>query len=141
MTILLVFGLGVILSGPAWSIGPDELLDDPVLETRARAITKQLRCVVCQNQSIDDSNADIARDMRLIVRERIVAGDTDAQVIDYLVGRYGDYVLLDPPFKVITLPLWFGPPALILVVLLVVVVRTRRSLAAHSAAAKSKDTA
>ena len=104
---------------PALAVEPDEVLDDPVLEARAREISKELRCVVCQNQSIDDSHADIARDMRLLVRERLKAGDTDTEVVGYLVARYGDYVLLRPPFQTNTLALWIGPPlmAVILVVL------------------------
>ncbi len=113
---------------PVLAIGPDEILDDPVLEIRARSISKHLRCVVCQNQSIDDSNAEIARDMRLIVRERLVAGDSDDEAISYLVSRYGDYVLLQPPFKAATLPLWLGPPILVLFVGFLVIVRTRRKL-------------
>ena len=84
-------------------------LADPALETRARAINKELRCLVCQNQSIDASNAGLAADMRSIVRERIAAGDSDAAVIDFFVARYGDWVLLDPPFKARTLVLWLGP--------------------------------
>ena len=122
--------LALAAPGPASAIRPDEILDDPVLEARARAISGQLRCVVCQNQSIDDSNAEIARDMRLIVRERLIAGDSDAAAIGYLVARYGDYVLLDPPFKATTLPLWLGPPFLILLVLAIVFMRTRARFAA-----------
>lgn len=98
------------VAGMAVAVEPDEMLADPALEERAREISKDLRCVVCQNQSIDDSNADIARDLRLLVRERLVAGDTDEQVVAYIVARYGDYVLLDPPFQVNTLALWLGPP-------------------------------
>ena len=94
---------------PAQAVNPDEILDDPVLEARARAISKQLRCVVCQNQSIDDSDAPLARDLRLLARERLVAGDTDAATIDFIVVRYGDFVLLQPPFKPKTYGLWFGP--------------------------------
>ncbi len=113
-------------AGPAWAVEPDEMLDDPVLESRARDISKQLRCVVCQNQTIDNSNAEIARDMRLFVRERLVAGDSDEQAIGYLVERYGDYVLLDPPFKFSTLPLWLGPPFLVLAIGLVLLMNIRR---------------
>jgi cytochrome c-type biogenesis protein CcmH len=102
---------------PALAVEPDEVLDDPVLEGRAREISKELRCVVCQNQSIDDSHADIARDMRLLVRERLQAGDTDTEVVGYLVARYGDYVLLRPPFQTNTLALWIGPPLMAVIVL------------------------
>ena len=90
------------------------MLKDPALEARARAISRELRCLVCQNQSIDDSGADLAHDLRVIVRERLTAGDSDDQVKAYLVARYGDYVLLDPPFKATTLLLWLGPAALLL---------------------------
>ncbi|HJN25418.1 MAG TPA: cytochrome c-type biogenesis protein, partial [Rhodospirillales bacterium] len=90
-----------------------EVLDDPVLEGRAREVSKGLRCVVCQNQSIDDSNAELARDMRILVRERIVAGDSNQQVEDYMVSRYGDFVLLKPPLKTTTYVLWFGPVLII----------------------------
>ncbi|MBF0249903.1 MAG: cytochrome c-type biogenesis protein CcmH [Alphaproteobacteria bacterium] len=93
----------------AWAVEPHEILKDPTLEARAREVGKQLRCVVCQNQAIDDSNAELAGDMRVLVRERIQAGDSNQQVIDYMVDRYGDYVLLDPPFKARTLVLWIGP--------------------------------
>ncbi|HRX04273.1 MAG TPA: cytochrome c-type biogenesis protein CcmH, partial [Anaerolineae bacterium] len=88
---------------------PDEVLADPALEARARTLSQDLRCLVCQNQSIDDSNAPLARDLRIIVRERLSAGDTDKQVIDYLVTRYGNYVLLKPPLQADTLLLWIGP--------------------------------
>ncbi|MFV2093124.1 MAG: cytochrome c-type biogenesis protein CcmH [Hyphomicrobiales bacterium] len=91
------------------AVEPGELLDDPVLEQRAREISKNLRCLVCQNQSIDESNADLARDLRIIVRKRLVAGDSDENVIGFIVARYGDWVLLRPPFKPKTWLLWFGP--------------------------------
>ncbi|HLT00548.1 MAG TPA: cytochrome c-type biogenesis protein [Geminicoccaceae bacterium] len=88
---------------------PDEILADPVLEQRARDLSKQLRCLVCQNQSIDDSDAELARDLRRIVREQLVAGRSDQEIIDYLTARYGDFVLLKPPVKPATWGLWFGP--------------------------------
>lgn len=94
---------------------PDEVLADPVLEQRARALSRQLRCLVCQNQSIDDSDAELAHDLRQIVRERLVAGDSDGQIISFLTARYGDFVLLKPPVKPATWGLWFGP-AVVLVV-------------------------
>lgn len=116
-TILAAFAMAALVSGtPALAVEPDEMLDDPALEARARELSKVLRCVVCQNQSIDDSAADIARDMRLLVRERLVAGDTDSQTIDHMVARYGDYVLLRPPFQTNTLALWVGPPLMAVVV-------------------------
>ena len=99
---------------PAAAIGVDRALPDPVLEARARAIHKQLRCLVCQNQSIDDSGADLARDLRVLVRERIALGDSDGEVLDFVSGRYGDWVLLKPPLDVRTLVLWLGPAALLL---------------------------
>lgn len=98
----------------AQAVEPDEILDDPALEARARDISKDLRCVVCQNQDIDSSNAGVARDLRLLVRERLVAGDTDAEVIEFVRARYGDYVLLKPPFKPETYALWLAPALLVL---------------------------
>lgn len=99
---------------PAFSVEPGEMLADPVLEARARDISKELRCLVCQNQSIDDSNAPLAHDLRVLVRQRLVAGDSDAAVKQYIVARYGDYVLMKPPFKPETWALWLGPPVLLL---------------------------
>lgn len=92
-----------------WAVQPDEILPDPRMEERAREISKDLRCLVCQNQSIDDSNAELARDLRVIVRERLKKGETNDQVLQYVTDRYGDYVLLRPPFKATTLLLWIGP--------------------------------
>ena len=103
------------LALPALAVEPSEILKDPALEARAREIGRELRCVVCQNQSIDDSAAEVAHDMRRAVRDRLVAGDTNGQVFDYMVARYGDYVLLKPPFKTGTLLLWLGAPLLLLV--------------------------
>lgn len=99
----------VMLAGPALAVEPGEKLADPKLEQRARALSAELRCLVCQNQSIDDSNAELARDLRIVVRERIAAGDSDREVMDFVVERYGDFVLLRPPFKPSTLLLWFAP--------------------------------
>ena len=107
-----VLALG-LLQGPAWAVLPDEMLADPGLEMRARTISSGLRCLVCQNQSIDDSGAQLARDLRLVVRERLTAGDSDDQVRDYLVARYGDFVLLKPPVRPGTALLW-GMPLLVL---------------------------
>ena len=101
-------------SSPAWAIRPDEMLANPALEARARAIGRELRCLVCQNESIDDSEADLAHDLRLLVRQRLEAGDTDEQVKQYIVARYGTYVLLKPPFVAETYLLWFGPLILLL---------------------------
>jgi cytochrome c-type biogenesis protein CcmH len=107
---LLVF---VFASAPLAAVEPDEILKDPAQESRARQISGELRCVVCQNQSIDDSNAPLARDLRVLVRDRIKAGDTNAQVMDYVVARYGPFVLLRPPFMLSTLILWLAPAAII----------------------------
>ncbi len=114
---------------PAPAVEPGEMLADPALEARARAITREIRCLVCQNQSIDDSDAELARDLRVIVRERITAGDGDDQVRQYLVARYGDFVLLDPPVKPATWLLWFGPPVLLLAGAIGVGLRLRRRAA------------
>jgi cytochrome c-type biogenesis protein CcmH len=97
---------------PAFAVNPDEVLADPALEARARTISAELRCMVCQNQSIDDSNADLARDLRLLVRQRLVDGDSDKQVIDYLVSRYGEFVLLKPRWSEKTWLLWGAPAGL-----------------------------
>jgi cytochrome c-type biogenesis protein CcmH len=97
----------------ALAVTPDERLADPVLEARARTVSKELRCLVCQNQSIDDSNAALAHDLRVLVRERLVAGDSDQQVIDYIHRLYGDFVLLRPPVMPATYALWFGPAAVL----------------------------
>ena len=103
-----------LLATPAWAVQPDEILADPALEARARAITSGLRCVVCRNESVDESNADIARDVRLIVRERIMAGDTDEQVVQFMVDRFGEYILLNPRASGSNLILWLAGPALLL---------------------------
>ncbi|WP_425444965.1 cytochrome c-type biogenesis protein [Thalassospira marina] len=111
---------------PAFAVNPDEMLSDPVLESRARVISEELRCLVCQNQSIDDSDADLAHDLRVLVRERLLAGDTNDQVIDYIVARYGDYVLLNPPFKPDTYILWASPFILLILATLAVIGFYRR---------------
>ena len=112
---LFLFLLLAMAAASSLAVEPDEMLDDPVLETRAREIGRELRCLVCQNESIEDSNADLARDLRLVVRERLVAGDSDRQVLDYMAARYGDFVLLEPPVKPATWALWFGPAAILLI--------------------------
>ena len=106
--------LALVLAVPAFAVQPDEILDDPALEERARDLSKGLRCLVCRNESIDESNADLARDLRLLVRERLVAGDTDAEVIDFVVDRYGEYVLLRPRASGSTLLLWAAGPIMLL---------------------------
>jgi cytochrome c-type biogenesis protein CcmH len=110
---LLVLAL-MTAAAPAFAVNPDEVLSDPALEARARTLSSELRCMVCQNQSIDDSNADLARDLRLLVRERITDGDSDEQVLNYIVSRYGEFVLLKPRVSVRTLLLWGAPVLLIL---------------------------
>src|SRR2546421_1596416 len=111
---LIVAVLTLVALPPALAVEPDEILSDPALETRARALSRDLRCMVCQNQSIDDSDAPLARDLRILVRERLTAGDSDDQVIDFLVVRYGEVVLLKPRFAWHTAGLWGGPAALLL---------------------------
>jgi len=112
--IAVTFALLSFVPAPARAVTPDEIMSDSKLETRARNLSQELRCVVCQNQSIDDSNAPLARDLRVLLRERLVAGDTDQQVLDYLVARYGNFVLLKPPIQLSTLFLWAGPALFLL---------------------------
>jgi cytochrome c-type biogenesis protein CcmH len=113
LLVLLLLAL-LPLAGPALAVQPDERLADPALEARARALSRELRCIVCQNESIDDSNAPLARDIRVLLRERLAAGDSDTQARAFLVARYGDFVLLRPPIRADTYLLWFGPFALLL---------------------------
>jgi cytochrome c-type biogenesis protein CcmH len=120
MIVLLLFSFSAL------AVEPSEMLPDPALEARAREIGQSLRCVVCQNQSIDDSAAEVAHDMRRAVRERLSAGDSNDQVFAYMVARYGDYVLLKPPFKAGTLVLWLGAPALLLIAAGVLLLAARR---------------
>jgi cytochrome c-type biogenesis protein CcmH len=115
---------------PSLAVNPDEVLADPALEARARVISAQLRCMVCQNQSIDDSNAELAKDLRLLVRERLKNGDTDEAVISYVVSRYGEFVLLKPRFEAKTLVLW-GMPAILLVAGIITLVLAGRRRAAR----------
>jgi cytochrome c-type biogenesis protein CcmH len=122
----LALALGLGLATAAAAVEPSERLADPALETRARALSKDLRCLVCQNQSIDDSNAELARDLRRLVRERLVAGDSDAQILSFLVARYGDFVLLDPPVKPATYLLWGGPALILIGAMVAAVVFVRR---------------
>jgi cytochrome c-type biogenesis protein CcmH len=122
-------------AGAQAATSPDEVLADPALEQRARALGKELRCLVCQNQSIDDSDAELARDLRLLVRERLVAGDSDAQIIDFLTARYGDFVLLKPPVRPATWGLWFGPLGVLAVAGVGILIYLRRRRTAAPAAA------
>lgn len=125
--LLTSLALALCMIWPALAVQPDEVLDDPVLEERARDLSSEIRCLVCQNESIDESNAQLARDLRILVRERLVAGDTDQQVLEFLVARYGDYVLLRPPVKGTTALLWFGPVMVLLLAGGMIAVRTRSS--------------
>jgi cytochrome c-type biogenesis protein CcmH len=113
-------------AGHARAVTPDEILPDPQLEARARALSHELRCMVCQNQSIDDSDAPLAHDLRVLVRERLKAGDSDSQVVDFLVARYGEFVLLRPRFEWHTAPLWLAPIVLLLIGGLTVFLTVRR---------------
>jgi cytochrome c-type biogenesis protein CcmH len=115
-----------LLLSPAFAVQPDEIMADPAKEARARELSRELRCMVCQNQSIDDSEAPLARDLRLLVRERIAAGDSDAQVIDFLVARYGEFVLLKPRLERQTLLLWAVPPLVLMAGALALWIKARR---------------
>jgi cytochrome c-type biogenesis protein CcmH len=127
------------LAQPAAALEPGEALADPALEARARALSQELRCLVCQNESIDDSAAPLARDLRRIVRERLAAGDSDEEVLDYIVARYGEYVLLRPRVKTGTWLLWFGPPAALLIGGIAIMVYVRRRARGAAEAALSED--
>jgi len=116
----------LLIAAPALAVEPDEVLSDPVLEARARALSKSLRCMVCQNQSIDDSNAPLARDLRILVRERLKSGDSDLQVREYLVARYGEFVLLEPRISGRTIALWAAPGLVLVLGLLGIVLWMRR---------------
>ncbi len=126
----LAFLILLVWSSPLWAVQPDEILPDPALEARARALSKELRCMVCQNESIDDSEAPLAHDLRVLVRDRLKAGDSDAQVLDFLVARYGEFVLLQPRLSWHTAVLWGLPPALLLLGCGVIIVVVRRRGAA-----------
>ncbi|TDL84121.1 cytochrome c-type biogenesis protein CcmH [Palleronia sediminis] len=115
-----------LVAAPAFAVQPDEILDDPALEARARDLSEGLRCLVCRNENIDNSNADLARDLRLAVRERLVAGDSDEEVIAYLTDRYGEYILLNPTLTGSNLILWLAGPAMLLLGAGIAVVATRR---------------
>lgn len=116
----------LLVAAPVWAVQPDEVLDDPVLESRAREISKDLRCLVCRNESIDESNADLARELRLLVRERLVEGDSNEAAVSYIVDRYGEYVLLRPQRTGSNLVLWLSGPAMLLLALAMALVYVRR---------------
>ena len=136
----LILLLTLLLCGAALAVKPDEVLADSALEARARTLSEELRCMVCQNQSIDESDADLARDLRVLVRQRLVAGDTDQQVMDYVVSRYGEFVLLKPRFDLRNALLWGTPVLLLLVggVFIVLTARSRRVLATKSLSAEEQ---
>jgi cytochrome c-type biogenesis protein CcmH len=131
----------LVTATAAYAVNPDEMLNDPALEARARTISEKLRCLVCQNQSIDDSDADLAHDLRVIVRERLTAGDTDEQVLDYVVARYGEFVLLEPRFSARNMLLW-GTPLLGLLLggtAIIVLFRNRAGAAAAAGLTREEE--
>ena len=136
-----VVGSVCLLVGNALAPQPNEVLKDPALEARARALSQDIRCLVCQPQSIDDSNADLARALRVLVRERLQKGDSDPEILDFLVKRYGDFVLLNPPVKASTYLLWYGPIGIFIlgVIGLIVFFRNRRVVPARAIAGLSED--
>jgi cytochrome c-type biogenesis protein CcmH len=124
--LVLFLAMALLAALPTHAVEPDEVLQDPALEARAREISEGLRCLVCQNQSIDDSGAPLAKDLRLLVRERLKAGDSNQQIVDFIVARYGEFVLLKPRFETNTLVLWLATPAVFLAALLIVALAFRR---------------
>jgi cytochrome c-type biogenesis protein CcmH len=124
--LVLFLAMALLATLPAHAVEPDEVLQDPALETRAREISEGLRCLVCQNQSIDDSGAPLAKDLRLLVRERLKAGDSNQQIVDFIVARYGEFVLLKPRFETHTLVLWLATPAVFLAAILIIALAFRR---------------
>ena len=124
-----LFLLFLLLAAPALAVQPGEMLNDPALEARARDLSAGLRCLVCQNESIDESDADLARDIRRLIRERIGQGQSNAEVRDFLVSRYGDFILLKPPFKLSTALLWFSAPLTFLIGALAIFAASRRKAA------------
>ncbi len=123
--------LALVLNGPALAVQPGEILRDPALESRARTLSQELRCMVCQNQSIDDSEAPLAKDLRILVRERLSAGDSDKQVIDFLVARYGEFVLLKPRLSEHTVLLWLAPFGVLVLGAVGFLAARRRSLSSE----------
>ncbi|TLP44805.1 cytochrome c-type biogenesis protein CcmH [Cohaesibacter sp. CAU 1516] len=139
LALAMVSGLAIGMV-PAYAVNPDEILDDPVLEERARHISAGLRCLVCQNQSIDDSDAPLARDLRILVRERLVAGDSDAEAREFLVSRYGEFVLLKPTFSAKNVILWaFGPLVLLFGLFAIHRLYRNNKQVAQTSAAKGSD--
>jgi cytochrome c-type biogenesis protein CcmH len=135
----IALALALLVPAAAFAVTPDEMLKDPKLEARARNLSRELRCMVCQNQSIDDSEAPLAHDLRVLVRQRIEAGDSDKQVLDFLVARYGEFVLLKPPLELNTVLLWGLPPAVLVIGLIGLFWLARRPQLAAEAAALSPD--
>ncbi len=131
--VLMVMAFGLFSQESVRAVEPSEMLDDPKLEARARALSKNLRCLVCQNESIDESNADLAKDLRILLRERLKAGDTDEEAVQYLVDRYGEYVLLKPRFAPHTLILWIGPFLVLLIGAYALWRARRKVVTAHAA--------
>ena len=131
---VVLFAIALTVASPSLAVQPDEILPDAALETRARELSRELRCMVCQNQSIDDSDAPLARDLRLLVRERLKAGDSNKQVLDFLTARYGDFVLLKPPLNMRTALLWSLPAGILVVggVVLFIAIRRRRGQGSES---------
>ena len=123
----LVALIALLIAPLAFAVQPDEVMKDPAQEARARELSAQLRCLVCQNESIDESEASLAKDIRLLIRERIAQGESNDQVKDFLVSRYGDFILLKPPLKPETIVLWFGPPAMLLIGAFFVLRASRRT--------------
>jgi cytochrome c-type biogenesis protein CcmH len=134
--VLVLVILALATSPSAFAVQPNEILTDATLEARARALSRELRCMVCQNQSIDDSDAPLARDLRVLVRERLQAGDSDPQVIDFLVARYGEFVLLKPRFSALTAVLWLGPAVILLIGAFALFMAARRRSPESAAAAE-----
>jgi cytochrome c-type biogenesis protein CcmH len=135
-SVLLALTLCMLLGSGVRAVQPDEVLPDPVLEARARAISEGLRCLVCQNQSIDESDAPLAKDLRLLVRERLKQGDSDQQVVDFIVARYGEFVLLKPKFTLHTVLLWLATPAVFAAALLLIWLAYRRRQSAAQTSPK-----
>jgi cytochrome c-type biogenesis protein CcmH len=126
LVLLIALVVATFGAARAWAVEPDEMLSNPVLEARARALSEQLRCMVCQNESIEESEAPLAHDLRMLVRRRIMEGQTNAQIISFLVSRYGEFILLKPPLSWNTLALWGAPPGLLLLGIVAIVVVERR---------------
>jgi cytochrome c-type biogenesis protein CcmH len=133
--------IALLAPSSSWAVQPSEVLRDPALEARARALSKDLRCMVCQNESIDDSEAPLAHDLRVLVRDRLKAGDSDAQVLDFLVARYGEFVLLKPRLSPHTVALWGLPPAVLLIGAVVILMDLRRRRSAQASEERANLTA